>query len=176
MHSSTPSYLSIQGLYRNQFKQDLQDFRVKLRSVLSQVGLPEDAIPESELESFVKNTNGVALVKGSSVASRRVVGGELKASIGDLIVSSSSLFNADEATDDNFGLDDWPVTYGTPLHLAFLAADHSYSSLGRWPGTDEASYQSDLEKVQSTLADLVQKAKPSVSEVPVEVQHCAQEM
>jgi hypothetical protein len=82
MHSSTPSYLSIQGLYRNQFKQDLQDFRVKLQTVLAQVGLPEDAIPDSEVESFVKNTNGVALVKGSSIASRRVVGGELKSSIG----------------------------------------------------------------------------------------------
>jgi len=82
---------------------------------------------------------------------------------------SCSLSLADKV-DDNYGLDDWPVTYGTPLHLAFLAADQLYSSLERWPGTDVSSYEADLKSIQSTLADLVK------ADVPTEVQHCAQEM
>lgn len=84
-------------------------------------------------------------------------------------ILSCSLSLADQV-DDNYGLDDWPVTYGTPLHLAFLAADQLYSSLGRWPGTDVSSYEADLKSIQSTLADLVK------ADVPTEVQHCAQEM
>jgi hypothetical protein len=82
---------------------------------------------------------------------------------------SCALALADGA-DDNFGLDDWPVTYGTPLHLAFLAADQLHSSLGRWPGTDASSYEADLESAQSKLAELIK------ADVPTEVQHCAQEM
>lgn len=75
-----------------------------------------------------------------------------------------------DEVDDNFGLDDWPVTYGTPLHLAFMATDQLHSSLGRWPGTDVSCYDSDLKSTQSQLAELVK------TEVPSEVQHCAQEM
>jgi hypothetical protein len=75
-----------------------------------------------------------------------------------------------DQVDDNYGLDDWPVTYGTPLHLGFLAADQLYSSLGRWPGTDVSCYDADLKSTQSKLAELVK------TDVPTEVQHCAQEM
>lgn len=73
-------------------------------------------------------------------------------------------------TDDNFGLDDWPVTYGTPLHLAFLAADRIHSIAGRWPGTDVAHYEADLKDTQTALADLVE------GDIPNEVHHCVQEV
>jgi amyloid beta precursor protein binding protein 1 len=167
MHSSTASYLALQGLFRAQFQQDLQEFRVQLRDTLGAVGLPEDAISDSEVENFVKNTNGVALIKGTSISSRRVVGSELSSMMGTTIPSRTSSAND---TDDNYGLDDWPVTYGTPLHLAFLAADQMHSSLGRWPGSDVSRYEADLSATQSTLAELAK------ANVPDEVQHCAQEM
>ena len=167
MHSSTASYLALQGLYRAQFQQDLQEYRVQLQAILRKIDLPEDAIADAEVENFVKNTNGVALIKGTSISSRRNVDGELKSMIGEL--RSGTLALAD-GVDDNFGLDDWPVTYGTPLHLAFLAADQLHSSLGRWPGTDESCYEADLKSTQSKLAELVN------TNVPDEVQHSAQEM
>jgi amyloid beta precursor protein binding protein 1 len=84
MHSSTASYLELQGLYRAQYHQDLQEFDENLQSVLSKVGLPSDAIPRSEIEDFVKNTNGVALIKGTSIASRQKSGGGLKSVFGKL--------------------------------------------------------------------------------------------
>jgi amyloid beta precursor protein binding protein 1 len=84
MHSSTASYLALQGLYRAQFQQDLQEYRVQLQAMLRKIGLPEDAISDSEVESFVKNTNGVALIKGTSISSRRGIDGELKSMIGEL--------------------------------------------------------------------------------------------
>lgn len=84
MHSSTASYLALQGLYRAQFQQDLQEYRVQLQATLGKIGLPEDAISDSEVESFVKNTNGVALIKGTSISSRRGINGELKSMIGEL--------------------------------------------------------------------------------------------
>lgn len=59
---------------------------------MSKIGLPEDAIPDSEIESFVKNTNGVALIKGTSITSRRAVGSVLKSMIGkDPSYAASSL-------------------------------------------------------------------------------------
>jgi amyloid beta precursor protein binding protein 1 len=168
MHSSTSSYLALQGLYRTQFQQDLQQFSLHLRDILRNIGLPEDAISNSEIASFVKNTNGVALIKGTSISSRRTVDEELKSMIGTCCFFS--LLSPADDTDDNFGLDDWPVTYATPLHLALLAADQFHASSGRWPGTDASAYGADLQSTQSTLAQLVK------ADIPVDVRHCAQEM
>jgi amyloid beta precursor protein binding protein 1 len=174
MHSSTASYLALQGLYRTQFQQDLRDFRVGLSSILGQLGLPEDAVAASEIESFVKNTSGVDVIKGSSIASRRAVGGELKSNMGK--VSLNSMAPQANSEDDNFGLDDWPVTYGIPLHLALLAADQVHASLGRWPGADASSYESDVQAVELALAELVHKASAGTAEMPDELKQCAQEV
>ena len=84
MHSSTASYLALQGLYRARFQQDLQEYRVQLQAILRKIGLPADAISDSEVESFVRNTYGVALIKGTSISSRRGMDGELKSMIGEL--------------------------------------------------------------------------------------------
>jgi amyloid beta precursor protein binding protein 1 len=168
MHSSTASYLALQGLYRSQYQHDLQDFRECLSQVLSEIGLPEDSIVANEVEGFVKNTNGVAVIKGSSLTSRREIGGELQNEIG----MSYCLGEGADASDDNYGLDGWPVTFGLPLHLAFMASDQFYQGQGRWPGTDPVSYESDIKATTTHLASLVK----SSSELPTEVLQCVQEM
>lgn len=79
MHSSTESYIKLQNLYRTQHRQDLEAYQASLTDVLSDIGLPADTIDQSEVEAFVRNTNGVAVVKGSPLSERRKIAGELKA-------------------------------------------------------------------------------------------------
>lgn len=76
-----------------------------------------------------------------------------------------------DATDDNYGLDGWPVTYGLPLHLALMAAEQFHLSRGRWPGIDPVEYDTDVAAVTGHLSNLVKS-----SEFPVEISHCVQEV
>lgn len=78
MHSSTESYIALQSLYRKQHQSDLEAFRACLSITLEEIGLPSDAIDDSEIIAFVKNTNGVAVVKGTPIKSRRAVSGTFK--------------------------------------------------------------------------------------------------
>lgn len=65
MHSSTTAYITLQNLYKEQHRADLAEYRVILTSTLSGLGLPADAIPDDEIETFVKNSSAVAIVKGA---------------------------------------------------------------------------------------------------------------
>ena len=71
MHSSTSSYISLQNLFKQQYFADLVEYKIILADLLQEVGLPEDAVTEEEIESFVKNTEGVDIVKGTSMAESR---------------------------------------------------------------------------------------------------------
>jgi amyloid beta precursor protein binding protein 1 len=167
MHSSTTSYLALQGLYRSQFQHDLHQYRTCLLRVLSDIGLPDDAIPANEVESFVKNTNGVAVIKGRSLADRRLVGKELQEAIGMIITVGDKT----DSVDDNYGLDGWPVTYGLALHLAIMAAEQFHQVQGRWPGIDPVSHDADIAEVTANVSSMVKS-----SDLPVEVLHSVQEV
>jgi len=54
----------LQNLYKEQHRADLAEYRAILTSTLEAVGLPSDAIPNDEIETFVKNSSAVAIVKG----------------------------------------------------------------------------------------------------------------
>lgn len=83
MHSSTESYIHLQNLYRAQHRKDLEAFQTYLASTLADIGLPAGTIDQSEVEAFVRNTDGVAVVKGSPLSVRREISGELKARCGE---------------------------------------------------------------------------------------------
>lgn len=91
MHSSTESYIKLQNLYRAQHRHDLESFQTSLRAVLADIGLPADTIDPSEVEAFVRNTNGVAVVKGSPLSERRKIAGELKARCGEHDITPRAL-------------------------------------------------------------------------------------
>jgi len=82
MHSSTTAYIALQNLYKDQHKSDLAKFRTILASVLDEVGLPADAIPDDELEGFVKNSSAVAIIKGTPLRESKEGGARLKEAIG----------------------------------------------------------------------------------------------
>ena len=85
MHSSTTAYIQLQNLYKDQYRADLAEFRAVLDDVLSKVGLPSDIIPIEEIESFVKNSSGVAIVKGTPLAEDDAGRARLKEAIGEPI-------------------------------------------------------------------------------------------
>lgn len=82
MHSSTQAYIALQNLYKEQHKSDLAKFRSVLASVLEEVGLPADAVPDEEVEGFVKNTSAVAIIKGTPLRESKEGGVRLKEAIG----------------------------------------------------------------------------------------------
>jgi amyloid beta precursor protein binding protein 1 len=84
MHSSTESYVKVQQLYKQAFQEDLQKFSSILAGVLKEIGLPTDAVSETEVESFVKNVGGVAIVKGTSLLTAKEYQGGMKERIGQL--------------------------------------------------------------------------------------------
>lgn len=83
MHSSTQSYVQLQGLYADQYSKDLTKFQSLLLKVLTETGLPPDAVPANEIESFVKNVGGVAIIKGSPLAEAKAYMGNMKERISE---------------------------------------------------------------------------------------------
>lgn len=90
MHSSTKSYVTVQNLYKQQHLHDLARFSELLGSVLVGVGLPHDAIPVNEVESFVKNVGGVAVIKGAPLKEAKAYKGAIKEHIGESNTVSST--------------------------------------------------------------------------------------
>lgn len=91
MHSSTESYVMVQQLYKRAFHEDLDKFSSILADVLKEIGLPDDAIPENEVEAFVRNVGGVAIVKGNSLLDAKKYKGGMKERIGELCALRAKL-------------------------------------------------------------------------------------
>lgn len=79
--------------------------------------------------------------------------------------------------DDGFGLDDWPTTFGLPLHLGLVAADVFYDRESRWPGRgDPAMFENDLEQIRSILVAMLQAGGRESSDIPEDVMSCLHEV
>jgi hypothetical protein len=84
MHSSTSAYIALQKLYKEQHRADLAEYRAILTSTLEAVGLPADAIPNDEIETFVKNSSAVAIVKGTPLRESKETGEALQKILSEL--------------------------------------------------------------------------------------------
>ncbi|WWD17675.1 hypothetical protein CI109_102116 [Kwoniella shandongensis] len=149
MHSSTTSYVSLQNLYKAQFQEDLSTFQSLLTNVLTGVGLPEDAIPQEEVEGFVKNVSGVGIIKGSPLRVSREGKGKLQDEIAEF----------DDETDS-------ATCFG--MYLALLASERFYATHSRWPGTKpKEDMAEDNREVEEIVTGLVGK-KEELPEVLIE--------
>jgi amyloid beta precursor protein binding protein 1 len=83
LHSSTTAYIALQNLYKAQYQADLARFKELLAGVLEGLGLPPDAIPDEEVEGFVKNTGGMAIVKGRPLRESKEAKGLLAEAISE---------------------------------------------------------------------------------------------
>ncbi|RXK39228.1 amyloid beta protein binding protein 1 [Tremella mesenterica] len=138
MHSSTTSYIVLQNLFKRQHRSDLQLFRQTLSSTLEKIGLPEDAIPDQEVEGFVRNIGGVGIVKGSSLSERR----ELKG----LIVST---------IEESFAPGGY-LSIPCAMHFALMACERYYSLYGGFPGSGEGDdVAEDTRKVEEIVGEMV---------------------
>ncbi|KAK8866119.1 hypothetical protein IAR55_001270 [Kwoniella newhampshirensis] len=133
MHSSTTSYIALQNLYKTQYQQDLSRFQALLVAVLNNVGLPEDAIPQEEVESFVRNVGGVGVIKGTPLRESREGKGALQ----------DEIANFDEEVDS-------ATCFG--MYLALLASERFYATHSRWPGTTPSE---DMAKDSREVEDIV---------------------
>ncbi|ORY29355.1 hypothetical protein BCR39DRAFT_532469 [Naematelia encephala] len=147
MHSSTTSYVALQNLYKAQYRADLEKFKGYLAQTLSSLGLPVDAIPDDEIEGFVKNSGGVNVIKGRALRESKEVQGGVRA----LIADSFSEGNA-------------PYEIYLPLHLAFLSAERFFSQEKRWPGTSQdGDMAEDSRKMAETVRHIIRDAAQGFS-------------
>lgn len=84
MHSSTTAYIALQNLYKYQHRSDLAEYNSVLAAVLERLGMSADIIPEEEVESFVKNSSAVAIIKGSSMRESKQPGEKLQKVLGGM--------------------------------------------------------------------------------------------
>ncbi|BEI88551.1 uncharacterized protein CcaverHIS019_0112690 [Cutaneotrichosporon cavernicola] len=136
MHSSTESYVNVQQLYKQAFQEDLAMFSSLLGGVLREIGLHDDAVPEAEVESFVKNVGGVAIVKGTSLLAAKEYQGGMKERIEE---------------DFPFGEgEELMPSYGSEISivLAILASEHFYKAFGHWPGAKDSDMALDVAEVE----------------------------
>ncbi len=82
MHSSTSSYIALQNLFKAAHQSELTEFRSLLEGVLGNISLPADAISNEEIESFVKGTGFVAIIKGSPLREGREGNERLQEALG----------------------------------------------------------------------------------------------
>ncbi|KAL1413018.1 hypothetical protein Q8F55_000767 [Vanrija albida] len=152
MHSSTGSYVALQNLYKQQHLHDLAKFTELLAGVLQSIGLPSDAIPDEEVESFVKNVGGVGIVHGSPLRAAKEYSGAMK-----------------ERITEDFAFEAQP-TVGICIVLAILASEKYYEAFGHWPGSAEGeSTVVDVAEVERLAIKALSTVHAETGEVPDEL-------
>lgn len=158
MHSSTASYITLQNLFKSQYQSDLVTFNSLLTVVLQEVGLPEDAISDEEVEGFVRNCAGVAIVKGQPLRERKLVKGVLR----DTISASDhpdTRAPADIMKEESY--DDTTPSLHFGLQLALLASERFFSTHSRWPGAgNEKQAATDNSEISDIVGALIKEALP----------------
>lgn len=119
--ATSATYVEIQRLYKVKAQQDLSALKQNLSAILSSVGLPPDAIADTEVESFAKHAGYLKLVRGRSFAQ------SLQEPAQDVVAMAFM----DPVN---------PLTVQD--HLAFLAVDRFYERVGRFPGSSCSFSQS----------------------------------
>lgn len=148
MHSSTISYVQLQNLYREQFKSDLAEFRAILDGILVGFELPADVIPDEEIEGFVRNSGGVAIVKGRELSATKESNVILSEIIDDHLM--------DEYSDNRLGV---------AQHLAVLAAERFYAKHGSWPGSGSGEGEAERKEMAEHILAVTGKQAGSLPNV-----------
>ncbi|KIR52891.1 amyloid beta protein binding protein 1 [Cryptococcus gattii Ru294] len=147
MHSSTTSYVTLQNMYKTQYRTNLKQFKYLLSEVLHNVGLPADTVPDEEVEGFVKNVGGVGIIKGTSLSDSKNVRGLLL----------TELENFDEENDSATCLS---------MYLALLASETFFEYEKRWPGASSTdNLATDNQKLQQVLLDLFPNFSEGLPEI-----------
>ncbi|RSH77611.1 uncharacterized protein EHS24_003171 [Apiotrichum porosum] len=158
MHSSTQSYVMLQNLYKQQYFDDLTKYSSFLAQVLQENELSVDAIPANEIESFVKNVGGVAIIKGSPISATKAYEGGMKERI---------------AEDFAFGAE---PTIGICLVLAILASEQFYKVFGRWPGSEAGDIDMDVAEVERFATKALTTVHIDAGELPEEMDNAITEV
>jgi len=152
MHSSTTAYIALQNLYKDQHRSDLAEYKSVLAAVLERLGMSADIIPEEEVESFVKNSSAVAIIKGASMRESKQLGEKLQKVLGGMTDVSArvELTGIDQELNKNFG-DELFIAE----HLAFLASERFYAENSRWPGDATNGVEADQQQLERVVQGVV---------------------
>lgn len=158
MHSSTTSYVALQNLYRAQFNSDFARFKQIVAETLGRIGLPADAIPADEIESFARNSGGVQVIKGRALKESK----EMRGLVAEVY---SKFVDGIANVDEQFVDEEKPIHLG--LHLALLAAERFHLVTGRWPGSPEADdLAEENRQVEEMALSLLQSVVPGAEGGP----------
>ncbi|KAL8280567.1 hypothetical protein RQP46_006890 [Phenoliferia psychrophenolica] len=124
MKADTQRYVGLQTVYRTKAKQDLALVESLLGELLVSLGLSPDLIGKEEVETFVKHSAFLKVVRGRSLkeeAESSLLHGQIQ--------SLNEVASYNEIPDDALN-----------IHLGFQAAEAFFVQHGRYPGaTDDAT-------------------------------------
>lgn len=121
MKADTTRYVGLQQIYRTKAREDLELVITILGDLLQSLGLKEDSIPREEVETFVKHSAFLKVLRGRSLK-EEVEAPLIRGQIDALIAAASY----SEIPDDSLG-----------IYLGFQSSEIFYEQFGRYPGTDE---------------------------------------
>lgn len=161
----------LQNLYKQQYFDDLTKYSSFLAQVLQENELSVDAIPANEIESFVKNVGGVAIIKGSPISATKAYEGGMKERIGGYPHERS--ISDPTAEDFAFGAE---PTIGICLVLAILASEQFYKVFGRWPGSEAGDIDMDVAEVERFATKALTTVHIDAGELPEEMDNAITEV
>ncbi|GAA5984582.1 hypothetical protein JCM10908_003410 [Rhodotorula pacifica] len=148
MKATSSSYVTLQKLYKQKAREDLDLVKQLLGETLAQAGI-DDAnvtVRDEEVESFVKHAAWLKVVRGRSLR-QEVEACKLKGQIGSILSSAS--FQE-------------PPDISLHIYTALRASSLFYASHGRLPGT--ASSSEPTSKVEEDAMELTKLAEGLVEQ------------
>ncbi|KAI5478648.1 amyloid beta precursor protein binding protein 1 [Pseudohyphozyma bogoriensis] len=143
MKADTTGYVGLQTIYKTKAREDLALFEQLLEGVLEKVGVEKNVIGQEEVESFVKHSAWLKVLRGRSLKSEDespALAGKLQ----ELYMTSQAM----EARDDALS-----------IYLGFKASEIFAEKYGRYPGTLAGDGQEDYSELGGIAKAVVKSLK-----------------
>lgn len=159
MKATSKGYLKLSQLYRSKAQQDLSVVTQTVQSLLTDLGMPPDSIPPSDILSFVKHAAYIQVIRGTSYDD------EL---LGNAPGKKSAERLQQEMDSDEESLLPWLV--------ALRAAERFQLDNGRFPGDLKEHYDADVQNLPASARKILAPYGVSTQELPERVINACKEM
>ncbi|KAF9104495.1 NEDD8-activating enzyme E1 regulatory subunit [Mortierella sp. AM989] len=132
MKAQTDSYVTLQSIYKNKAKQDVQEVSKIVESLLESLGLAPGSISFQEIESFCKYSAFLKVIRYRSLEDE---------------------YNQPKTKEIASWLSDPDSVF--PYYVLLRASDSFYDDHGRYPGEGE-DWEDDVDQLQANVNTLLQ--------------------
>ncbi|GAA5874111.1 hypothetical protein JCM1840_000354 [Sporobolomyces johnsonii] len=142
MKADSKNYVSLQTLYRAKAREDLEVVQTLLGALLDRLGIERSRVSEGEVETFVKHSAWLKVVRGRSLRQEHDENA-LKGQVESLLAAAS--FQS-------------PPDASLHIYLSLLASDLFYVRHARYPGDVDAAdsaWERDAEELEAIATEVL---------------------